>query len=126
MSRRHKGRERTPHRLELGAAHRFCKLQTHVSPTRQPGHILLLFRHIQTLLLLRGSGEVHRLQGGNHTFLYSRTSLVRTPGDRQNAFALSEFILTNIICIEKALKWTEIVFVLTVFLLTRFYCMPFT
>ena len=33
-----------------------------------------------------------------------------------------EFVLTNIICIEKALKGTEIVFVLTVFLLTRFYC----
>ena len=28
-----------------------------------------------------------------------------------------EFVLTNIICIEKALKGTEIVF-----LLTRFYC----
>ena len=33
-----------------------------------------------------------------------------------------EFVLTNIICIEKALKRTEIVFVLTVFVLTRFYC----
>ena len=32
------------------------------------------------------------------------------------------FVLTNIVCIEKALKETEIVFVLTVFLLTRFYC----
>ena len=33
-----------------------------------------------------------------------------------------EFVLTNIICIEKALKGTEIVFVLTVFVLTRVYC----
>ena len=34
-----------------------------------------------------------------------------------------EFVfLTNIICIEKALEGTEIVFVLTVFVLTRFYC----
>ena len=33
-----------------------------------------------------------------------------------------EFVLNNIICIEKALKGTEIVFVLTVFILTRFYC----
>ena len=32
-----------------------------------------------------------------------------------------EFVLTNIICIEKALKGTEIVFVLTVFVLTRLY-----
>ena len=31
-----------------------------------------------------------------------------------------EFVLTNIICIEKALKGTEIVFVLTVFVLTVF------
>ena len=33
-----------------------------------------------------------------------------------------EFVLTNIICIEKALNGTEIMFVLTVFVLTRFYC----
>ena len=32
-----------------------------------------------------------------------------------------EFVLTNFICIEKALKETEIVFVLTVFVLTKFY-----
>ena len=38
--------------------------------------------------------------------IYSRTSLVGTPGD-------------HIICIEKALKGTEIVVVLTVFLLTQ-------
>ena len=44
---------------------------------------------------------------------YSRTSLVGTPGDRQNAFAVSGFVLTNIVCIEEALKGTEIVFVLT-------------
>ena len=57
------------------------------------------------------------------------TSLVQTPGDRQNAFTLSGIrLLTNIIYIEKALKGTEIVlvlinrnFVLTVFVLTRFY-----
>ena len=39
----------------------------------------------------------------------------------------TEFVLTNIICIEKALKGTEIVFVLTgisyqPFVLTMFYC----
>ena len=33
-----------------------------------------------------------------------------------------QFVLTDTICIEKALKGTEIVFVLTVFVLTRFYC----
>ena len=49
---------------------------------------------------------------------FNRTSLVETPGDRQNAFALFRIrILTNIICIEKTSKGTEIVFVLT-----RFYC----
>ena len=32
-----------------------------------------------------------------------------------------EFVLTDIICIEKHLKGTEIVFVLPVFVLTRFY-----
>ena len=53
---------------------------------------------------------------------YSRTSLGGTPGDRQMRSPYPEFVLTNIICIEKALKRTEIVFVLTVFLLTRFYC----
>ena len=53
---------------------------------------------------------------------YSRTSLVRTAGDLQMRSPYPEFVLTNIICIEKALKGTEIVFVLTVFLLTRFYC----
>ena len=31
-----------------------------------------------------------------------------------------EFVFTNIICIEKALKGTEIVLVLTVLVLTRF------
>ena len=39
---------------------------------------------------------------------YSRTSLIRTPGDHQNPF-----VLTGVICIENALKGTEIVFVLT-------------
>ena len=33
-----------------------------------------------------------------------------------------EFVLTGVICIEKALRGTEIVFVLTVFLITMFYC----
>ena len=47
----------------------------------------------------------------------SRTSLIRTPGDHQNPFVLS-----GVICIENASKGTEIVFVLTVFVLTRFYC----
>ena len=32
-----------------------------------------------------------------------------------------EFVLADVICIEKALKGTEIVFVLTVLVLTRFY-----
>ena len=32
-----------------------------------------------------------------------------------------EFVLTGFICIEKALKGTEIVLVLTVFVFTRFY-----
>ena len=49
--------------------------------------------------------------------IYSRTSLVRTPGDRHKCSPYPEFVLTNIIRIEKALKGTEIVFVLT-----RFYC----
>ena len=57
---------------------------------------------------------------------YSRTSLVRTPGDHQNAFVLSRIRINHIICIEKALKGTEIVFVLTVFVQTRFYCILFT
>ena len=33
-----------------------------------------------------------------------------------------EFVLTGVICVEKAFKGTEIVFVLTVFVLTRLYC----
>ena len=44
-------------------------------------------------------------------------TVVRTPGDRQMRSPYPEFVLINIICIEKALKGTEIVFVLT-----RFYC----
>ena len=40
--------------------------------------------------------------------MYSRTSLIRTLGDHQNPFVLS-----GVICIENALKGTEIVFVLT-------------
>ena len=48
--------------------------------------------------------------------IYSRTSLVGTPGDRQNVFALSGIHINQYH--EKALKGTEIVFVLT-----RFYCL---
>ena len=33
-----------------------------------------------------------------------------------------KFVSTGVICIKKALKGTEIVFVLTVFVLMRFYC----
>ena len=33
-----------------------------------------------------------------------------------------EFVLTGVKCIEKALKGTELVFVLTMFVLTKFYC----
>ena len=42
---------------------------------------------------------------------YSRTSLVRTTGDRQNVFALSGIRINQFICNEKALKGTGIVFV---------------
>ena len=58
---------------------------------------------------------------------YSRTSFIRTPGDYQNPFVLSKFVLTSVICIESTLKGTKIVFnrefALIVFVLTRFYCM---
>ena len=46
---------------------------------------------------------------GTNYWVYSRTSLIRTPGDHLNP----EFVLTGVICIENALKGTEIVFVLT-------------
>ena len=45
--------------------------------------------------------------------MYSKTSLVRTPGDRQNMFALSGIRINRYHCIEKALKGTEIVFIFT-------------
>ena len=56
----------------------------------------------------------------------SRTSLIRTPRDRQMC-THPKFVLTSVICIEKALKEIEIIhfnrkFVLTVFVLARFYC----
>ena len=35
---------------------------------------------------------------------YSRTSLVGTPGDRQNVYYYPECVLSGVICIEKALK----------------------
>ena len=64
------------------------------------------------------------------TNYYSRTSLIRTPGTIEFRSSYPEFVLTDVICIENALKGTEIVFVfinrkfvLTVFVLTRFYCM---
>ena len=41
----------------------------------------------------------------------SKASLVRTPRDRQNVYSYLEFILTGVICIEKVLKGSGIVFV---------------
>ena len=39
--------------------------------------------------------------------------LVRTPGTVKMCTPYPEFVLTGVICIEKALKGTEIVYVLT-------------
>ena len=66
--------------------------------------------------------EVNKFFTRLGNILYVRTSLVRKPGTVKLRSSYLELVLTNIICIEKTSKGTEIVFVLTVFVLTKFYC----
>ena len=60
--------------------------------------------------------------GTKHLYKVQKNLVSRNTRGPSNAFTVSGVRLTNIICIEKALKGTEIVFVFTVFVLTRFYC----
>ena len=53
----------------------------------------------------------------HYSILLQWNLVSRNTRDRKMRSPYPEFVLTNIICIEKALKGTEIVFILT-----RFYC----
>ena len=66
---------------------------------------------------VRGSDFVsHVLKVLHYTYMYSRASLVGTPGDRQNVYSLSGIRINQYHLYWKGFEETEIVFVLT-----RFY-----